>query len=238
MVRRSPLQNFSNEVIMLIKYTKEETRFTRILGYSGCGSGKTYSIKDLESPFIGSLENGLSPLSGQMIPYAEIDSLESMREVYKWLKNSPEAKQYKTFCLDSLTVLAGKVLEEELKGTKDGRMAYGNMATTVTGIVNGLCKLPIDLYCIAQLDRTQDELGKLLYSPSMPGKVLGQALPYIFDEVLALHVSKDTDGNITRAWQCQADGIWQAKDRSGKLAQWEKPNLQNIINKTKGVSCN
>jgi len=30
---------------------------------------------------------------------------------------------------------------------------------------------------------------------------------------------------------CDSDGIWQAKDRSGKLEQWEAPDLGAIIAK-------
>jgi hypothetical protein len=30
---------------------------------------------------------------------------------------------------------------------------------------------------------------------------------------------------------CDGDGLWQAKDRSGKLDQWEGPDLGEIIKK-------
>jgi hypothetical protein len=34
-----------------------------------------------------------------------------------------------------------------------------------------------------------------------------------------------------RALFCQSDGLWQAKDRSGKLNQWEQPDLGVVIRK-------
>jgi hypothetical protein len=34
----------------------------------------------------------------------------------------------------------------------------------------------------------------------------------------------------------QSDGLWQAKDRSGKLDAWEAPDLGAIISKIGGVS--
>jgi hypothetical protein len=56
-------------------------------------------------------------------------------------------------------------------------------------------------------------------------------LPYFFDEVLALRVEKDADGFAQRALMCDSDGLWLAKDRSGKLEAWEAPDLTVIINK-------
>jgi len=37
-----------------------------------------------------------------------------------------------------------------------------------------------------------------------------------------------------RALMCASDGIWQAKDRSGKLEAWESPDLGEIIKKIGG----
>jgi hypothetical protein len=83
----------------------------------------------------------------------------------------------------------------------------------------------------AKLEKTQDEMGRILYAPSMPGNKTGQSLPYFFDEVLALRVEKDADGFAQRALMCDSDGLWLAKDRSGKLESWEAPDLSMIINK-------
>jgi hypothetical protein len=68
----------------------------------------------------------------------------------------------------------------------------------------------------------------------MPGAKLGQQLPYFFDEVFALRVEKGEDGANVRALQCDTDGLWMAKDRSGKLEPWELPNLGEIIQKIGG----
>jgi hypothetical protein len=81
------------------------------------------------------------------------------------------------------------------------------------------------------VEKAQDESGRILYSPSMPGNKVGQSLPYFFDEVLALRVEKDADGKAQRALMCDSDGIWLAKDRSGKLDAWEAPDMGAIIEK-------
>ena len=66
--------------------------------------------------------------------------------------------------------------------------------------------------------------------------IIGQSLPYYFDEVLALRVEKDADGNTQRALMCDSDGLWTAKDRSGRLDAWEAPDLGAIIAKIGGES--
>jgi hypothetical protein len=59
-------------------------------------------------------------------------------------------------------------------------------------------------------------------------------LPYLFDEVLALRVERDSDGAVQRALMCESDGLWLAKDRSGKLDAWEAPDLGAVISKIGG----
>jgi len=78
-------------------------------------------------------------------------------------------------------------------------------------------------------------MGKILYSPSMPGNKTGQALPYFFDLVMALRLERDAEGVVQRALMCDSDGLWVAKDRSGKLDAWETPDLSHIINKIGGA---
>jgi len=92
------------------------------------------------------------------------------------------------------------------------------------------------IYFTAKCEKTADESGRILYAPSMPGNKTGQALPYFFDEVLALRVEKDAEGVAQRALMCDSDGIWQAKDRSGKLDTWEAPDLGAIIAKIGGAA--
>jgi hypothetical protein len=69
----------------------------------------------------------------------------------------------------------------------------------------------------------------------MPGSKLAQQIPYLVDEVFALRVEKDSEGVVQRALMCHSDGLWTAKDRSGKLTAWEAPDLGEIIKKIGGV---
>jgi hypothetical protein len=157
-------------------------------------------------------------------------------ESYKWLTESVEGKGFDSIALDSISEIAEVVLNHEKKIAKDPRQAYGAMQEQMADIIRAFRDIPgKHVYFTAKCEKSQDETGRLLYAPSMPGNKTGQQLPYFFDEVLALRVEKDADGNSQRALMCDSDGIWLAKDRSGKLGAWEAPDLSAIIAKIGGA---
>ena len=204
----------------------------KVLVYGQAGAGKTSLVKTLPSPIVLSAEGGLLSIQDADIPYIEINSMEALKEAYEWLTQSDEAKGFKSVALDSISEIAEVVLNAEKKATKDPRQAYGAMQEQMADIIRAFRDLPNrHVYMSAKLEKTQDEMGRILYAPSMPGNKTGQSLPYFFDEVLALRIERDGDGNTQRALMCDGDGLWLAKDRSGKLAGWEPPDLGEIISK-------
>lgn len=208
----------------------------KLLVYGQAGAGKTSLIKTLPSPVVLSAEGGLLSIADADVPYIEIASMDDLREAYSWLRDSAESKQFKSVALDSISEVAEVVLTAEKKATKDGRAAYGEMNSVMTELIRSFRDLPSrHVYMSAKLEKLQDEMGKVMYGPSMPGKSLSQGLPYYFDEVLALRVEKDSEGNSQRALMCDGDGSWLAKDRSGKLSAWEAPDLGEIIKKMGGL---
>jgi hypothetical protein len=182
-----------------------------------------------------SAEAGLLSIAGSNLPFVEINSVETLREAYQWLTESSEAAQFESVALDSISEIAEVVLANEKATAKDPRQAYGALQDVMGGIIRAFRDLPgKHVYFTAKLEKSQDEMGRILYSPSMPGAKLGQQLPYFFDLVLPLRVEKDADGNTVRSLQCQSDGIWTAKDRSGRLAPWEAADLGQLIRKIQG----
>jgi phage nucleotide-binding protein len=207
----------------------------KVLVYGQAGAGKTSLIKTLPQPIVLSAEGGLLSIQDADLPFIEISDMETLREAYTWLTQSDEAKGFQSVALDSISEIAEVVLNAEKKATKDPRQAYGAMQEQMADIIRAFRDLPgRHVYMSAKLEKTQDEMGRVLYAPSMPGNKTGQALPYFFDEVLALRVEKDGDGNTQRALMCDSDGLWLAKDRSGKLEAWEAPDLGAIIAKMGG----
>jgi len=207
----------------------------KVLVYGQAGAGKTSLIKTLPSPIVLSAEGGLLSIQDADLPFIEISDMATLQEAYKWLTEADDAKAYKSVALDSISEIAEVVLNAEKKATKDPRQAYGAMQEQMADIIRAFRDLPgRHVYMSAKLEKTQDEMGRVLYAPSMPGNKTGQALPYFFDEVLALRVEKDGDGNTQRALMCDSDGLWLAKDRSGKLDMWEAPDLSAVFAKIGG----
>lgn len=210
------------------------TSSLKVLVYGQAGAGKTTLIKTLPKPLILSAEGGLLSLRNENLPFVEIKSMLDLQEVYIWLRDSEESKQFESVALDSISEIAEVVLGSEKSATKDPRQAYGAMQDQMTALIRAFRDLPErHIYFSAKIERQQNELGQLLHSPAMPGQKLGQMLPYFFDEVFALRVTPDKDGSPTRMLMCVGDGIWTAKDRSGVLAPWEPADLGAVITKIK-----
>lgn len=215
-----------------LKHTSDiHTNGVKLLVYGQAGAGKTSLIPTLPNPIVLSAEGGLLSIQDSNLPYIEIASMDDLKEAYDFVSQS----DYHSVALDSISEIAEVVLNHERKLSKDPRQAYGSMQEQMADIIRAFRDLPgKHIYMSAKLEKSQDEMGRLLYSPSMPGNKTGQSLPYFFDEVLALRVEKDSEGNTQRALMCDSDGLWSAKDRSGKLSTWEEPDLGVIIKKIGG----
>ena len=208
----------------------------KLLVYGQAGSGKTSLIPTLPTPIVLSAEGGLLSIQDANLPYIEISTMDDLKEAYEWM-GTPEGLKFESVAIDSISEIAEVCLNAEKKIAKDPRQAYGAMQEQMSDIIRAFRDLPgRHVYMSAKLEKSQDEMGRILYAPSMPGNKVGQSLPYFFDEVLALPVEKDADGNTQRALMCDSDGLWTAKDRSGKLSSWEAPNLSDIIAKIGGQS--
>lgn len=207
----------------------------KLLVYGQAGAGKTSLIRTLPEPIVLSAEGGLLSIQDADLPFIEVTSMDDLREAYEWVAGSDEAKAFASVALDSISEVAEVVLQYELKRNKDGRAAYGELNSTMNEFIRAFRDLPgKHVYMSAKLEKSQDEMGRMLYNPGMPGKSLTQGIAYFFDEVLALRVEKDADGNTQRALMCDSDGLWAAKDRSGKLEAWEAPDLGALIAKIGG----
>ena len=207
----------------------------KMLVYGNAGSGKTSLCRTLPAPIILSAEGGLLSIQDADLPYIEINSMDSLKEAYEWITSSAEAAQFQSVALDSISEIGEVVLNHEKKIAKDPRQAYGAMQEQLSDIIRAFRDLPNrHVYFTAKCEKATDETGKILYSPAMPGNKTGQSLPYFFDQVMALRVERDSEGVTQRALMCDTDGLWQAKDRSGKLSAWEAPDLGAIIEKIGG----
>lgn len=206
----------------------------KILVYGDAGIGKTVLCATAPSPIILSAESGLLSLAGQDIPVIELDSIDTLIEAHKWVVGSKEGQDYETICIDSLSDLAETLLSDLIGGTKDPRQAYGAMAHQMSSAIRQFRDIKRrHVYFTAKIKRLEDSDGIVTFVPSAPGQVLLQNLPFFFDELFVYRYKKGKGGKV-RYLQTEGDTMFVAKDRSGKLAKTEKPNLTQIFKKIVG----
>lgn len=206
----------------------------KVLVHGPAGAGKTSLCATTGAPtIIISAESGLLSLRGHDIPVIEVKSIDQLYEAYDFVTNTEEGRAFNWVCLDSISEIAEVVLNNAKKTVKDPRQAYGQLAEQMTDLMRAFRDLPgRNVYFSCKQERAKDEqTGAMLYFPSMPGNALKSGVSYFFDEVFALRVEKDADGNPTRWLQTSRDFNYEAKDRSGCLDMFEFPNLAEIAAK-------
>lgn len=210
----------------------------KLLVSGGSGAGKTRLCATTGAPeqtVIISAEGGLLSLRDHNITAIEVKTIADVQEAYKWICNSDDARDLKWICLDSISEIAEVVLANEKSENKNTMRAYGQMADQMTSLIRAFRDLPgRHVYMTAKEERVQLDDGSMVYGPSMPGKTLTQGIAYFFDEVFALRVHTDEEGNIQRWLQTSANGSYTAKDRSGALELFEPCDLSHIATKILG----
>jgi hypothetical protein len=207
----------------------------KLLVHAPAGAGKTKLCATTGAPtIIISAEAGLLSLRGFDIPTLEVATLDDVHEAYAYVLAHPE---FEWVCLDSISEIAEVVLNNEKKTAKDPRQAYGALAEKMTDLVRAFRDLPgRNVYMSCKQDKVKDEQsGAILYSPSMPGNNLKQGISYFFDEVMALRLVVDAEGQTQRWLQTARDFQYEAKDRSGALEAYEPPDLAAIAAKIQSV---
>ena len=219
---------------MAIKLITTETSQTHVncLLYGASGVGKTFAASTCPNPLILSAEDGLLSLSDFKLPVIKLDNRHTINEVHEWLKKSKEAKQYETIYIDSISEVAETLLHEEMQTNRDGRAAYGEMANLMTLTIRGYRSLPFHTVFTAKVKKVVDDsTGTITHMPSVPGQLLLNNLSYLFDEVFLMEIGQMKDRTKYRYFQTLGDRRYTAKDRSGKLAEKEKPDFTSVFNK-------
>jgi hypothetical protein len=84
------------------------------------------------------------------------------------------------------------------------------------------------------LEKVADEFNRFEWQLQMEGSKTGRELPGIVDEIIAYQFLDFGDGNPPfRGFVCSSPNPWNypAKDRSGRLEQFEEPHLGKLIAK-------
>jgi hypothetical protein len=226
----------------------------KTLIYAEAGAGKTMLAASMPRPVVISAESGLLSLKraniervfganmphiSYDIPVMQISTFAQFYEAYLWFANPANRARefFSSIYIDSLTEIAEQILKSAKAANKDGRMAFGDLIEQTVYVVKLFRDLVgFNVGMTAKMEFQKDEAGLARFGPSMPGQKLGPALPYLFDEVFFLGVSpKAQDGSSFRYLLTRLTSSHIAKDRSGALDEWERPDLTHIINKIHGA---
>lgn len=227
----------------------------KICVHAESGCGKTMLCATAPKPVVISAEGGLRSLNRANIervygvgrsdityelPVLEVSNIMQLEEVYQLFANPVNHMEdhCSSLCLDSITEVAEKMLQAMKAGTKDPRQAYGEMADRTLEYFRKFRDLNLyHCYMSAQQEQRADAAdGISRYTVSMPGKQVGPKVPYMFDEVFHLGISKTQDGRKFRYLRTDQDLQYVAKDRSGRLDEIEEPHLGKIIAKITGAT--
>lgn len=153
-----------------------------------------------------------------------IDSITvASRLAFSWSKRQPEALSEKT-------------------GKPDNRGAYGLLGQEmVTWLTQAQHIASKSVIVVGILDETKDDFGRKEFSPQIEGGKAGRELAGIFDQIVtgamfdvssgtpAMDMQKGTE----RGFVCHLQNGYglPAKDRSGRLAAIEAPDLGAILKK-------
>ena len=228
----------SDSILSRIKTPNElvEQQGAKLLIYGASGAGKTTSLKTAPGKtLVVSMESGLLSIKdADNLTAIEVKEASEIEEIAQLLENG--TLDYDTVCLDSITEMSEILLAQEKAKSKDPRRAYGEVIEVMIKTMRRFRDLPIHVVFIAKEAKERDEAtGMFHYQPMMVGAKLPTQIPYFFDEVLCMRTFDDEteEGKkITSRWfQTRIGQNYTAKDRSGKLAEFEAPNLTDIINK-------
>jgi len=205
----------------------------KCLTYGGPGMGKTPLIKTAPRPVLCVVEPGmLSMRDATNLPAWDAYTPERIEEFFTWLFQSNEAKNFDTVGIDSVSQLAEIFLTQELKRNKDGRKAYGEMSRRVMDLVNGLYYLPNKHIYLIGKQATADENGVSTKRPYFPGQDLNVKVPHLYDEIL--HIGEANVPGMAKpvvAIRALPTFGIMARDRSGRLSEFEPPNLGDLFRK-------
>lgn len=229
----------------------------KMLVYGNAGMGKTVLMATLPMPFIIlSTENGLLSLSVKNLTKIfiglgmdESDAIEraeevkkqrvivirngvQLRKAYEWLLSHID--EFRSLGWDSASETAECMLNAAKAVKADGRQAYGEVADLISDYFRKMRDhLPGKHVCVvAKEGSVKDEMtGAVMRGPDFPGKQLGPQSPYWMDETFVVRAGLDESNIPYRYLQTQPNEQYVAKDRSGALDQYERPDLSYLIDK-------
>lgn len=199
--------------------------------YGPPGSAKTPLVNTAPRPLLLACEPGLLSMRGSQVPTYQAFTSNLVDEFFKWFFNSNESRNFDTLAVDSVSQMCDIYLQAAHKTNKHGLAAYGEMARNVMDQLRPLFFMQQKHTYLIAKQATQNENGILKCIPYFPGQQLPVDIPHMYDEVL--HLTKQNVpmvGTVT-AFRCIGVPDVLARDRSGRLNEFEPPDYAAIVRK-------
>ena len=211
----------------------------KALIYGPPGSSKTPLINTCPNPVLLACEPGLLSMRGSKVPTWEAYTADKVDEFFEWFFNSNEIKKFDTLAIDSVSQMAEIYLDAALTGKSKsgnkvhGLAAYGQMATKTLAHLNALYFTQNKhTYLTAKQEILKGNIE--CRRPYFPGQQLSIEMAHKYDQVLHLDIQNIPGYGQHKAFRCYPSIDVLARDRSGRLSEFEPPNFGEIIKKAMG----
>jgi hypothetical protein len=177
------------------------------------------------------------------VPDSACYSVGHFNAVHDQFVGDQDLDRYTTFFVDSITA-AGRLCFawssqqpeafSDRSGKKDLRGAYGLHAREMIAWLMHLQQArAVNVIFLGVLETATDDFNRTEHRLQMEGARTGRELPAIVDQVITYTWIDFGDGVPTRAFVCTSPNRWQypAKDRGGRLEQFEPPDLGKLLTK-------
>ena len=212
-----------------------------IVGASGIGKTSLLrTIPETDRVIVLSAEAGLLCVR-DLVREGKVEGFEildftDMRDAYQLLVHDrDDQERYQWVFIDSLSEIAERCVEamkQKYPNKSDSFNLWGDYTDYMTALVKKFRDLhPYNVIftCLPQVET--DENNRRFYAPAISGSQLKNRLTSYFDEVFFMTTQKADDGMESRIFITQPYERYPAKDRSGKLALIERPDLGYIATK-------
>lgn len=206
-----------------------DTIHLKVLVYGPLGVGKTRFAATFPKPIFIDIEDGLLSVRDILPPETKVFKVRTFEDMLSAIETVKKSTEYETVIVDSFTAFSRYLMDSLLVKTnrdKPSRDEYERVKEMVRRTVLRLKDLRLHVVFICLDDIRENELTKETFiMPALIGKTAKET-GEMLDEVFYMSIRGNEAMLLTRP-----SGIIQAKDRSGRLAMYEKPDFKTIFSK-------